>query len=235
MVVAEIDLRFVGDVISQPESARRATRTRSTRRGRLIAHPDTNLVLRRTSFADAAAGASGSRTGGAEAGAATTGRDHDGTEVLSAYQTIDSLGWRVFVEEPLSEAFAPLESAIRRTALLLVDVPAAGDRHKRLLVRRLVRPIESIQVAAARIGPARSTSGSRSRANDELGALAEEFNRMAEQLEGSYAGLEQKVEERTQELATALGELDERAASSRLRAGTSRSSWRTCRTSCGRR
>src|SRR4029077_20918310 len=43
---------------------------------------------------------------------------------------------------------------------------------------------------------------------DELGALAAQFNRMAAQLEESYGGLEQKVEERTLELATALTELD---------------------------
>ena len=47
--------------------------------------------------------------------------------------------------------------------------------------------------------------------HDELGALAEEFNRMAAQLQESYAGLEQKVEERTLELATALAELDEKS------------------------
>ena len=47
--------------------------------------------------------------------------------------------------------------------------------------------------------------------DDELGALAEEFNRMAARLEESYAGLEQKVEERTRELATALRELDEKS------------------------
>ena len=46
---------------------------------------------------------------------------------------------------------------------------------------------------------------------DELGALAEEFNRMAEQLEGSYANLEQKVDERTQELAATLEQLDEKS------------------------
>src|SRR5712692_4604134 len=39
---------------------------------------------------------------------------------------------------------------------------------------------------------------------DELGALADQFNSMAEQLEDSYANLERKVGERTRELSEAL-------------------------------
>ena len=39
---------------------------------------------------------------------------------------------------------------------------------------------------------------------DELQALGDEFNRMAERLQESYAGLERKVEERTRELTEAL-------------------------------
>ena len=80
-----------------------------------------------------------------------------------------------------------------------------------LLARRLVRPIESVQAAAARIGSGALDQRIEVGANDELGALAEEFNRMAERLQESYAGLEQKVEERTRELETALGELDEKS------------------------
>jgi signal transduction histidine kinase len=80
-----------------------------------------------------------------------------------------------------------------------------------LLARRLVRPIESIQAAAAKIGSGSLNQRIEIPSNDELGALAAEFNRMAARLQASYAGLEQKVEERTRELATALEELDEKS------------------------
>lgn len=55
---------------------------------------------------------------------------------------------------------------------------------------------------------------------DELGALADQFNTMAEQLQDSYANLEQKVEERTKELSetleqqTAISEIMRRVGSS---------------------
>jgi signal transduction histidine kinase len=147
----------------------------------------------------------------APADAVTIGRDHDGTKVLSAFQAIELLGLYVFVEEPLSEAFAPLESALWRTALLLVAFLLLATATSVLLARRLVRPIESIQVAAAKIGSGSLDERIETASHDELGALAEEFNRMAARLQESHASLEQKVAERTRELATALRELDEKS------------------------
>ena len=79
-----------------------------------------------------------------------------------------------------------------------------------LLARNLARPIEAIQVAAAKIGSGSLDQRIEVSSRDELGALADEFNRMAARLEASYAGLEQQVEERTRELASALAELDEK-------------------------
>ncbi len=139
---------------------------------------------------------------------ATVGHDENGTKVLSAFRTVRPLGWRVFVQEPLSEAYAPLRAAIWRTAILLVAFLLLAVATSVFLARRLVRPIESIQVAAAKIGSGELDQRIEVSSNDELGALADEFNRMAAQLQESYAGLELKVEERTQELALALNALD---------------------------
>ena len=116
----------------------------------------------------------------------------------------------MFVEEPLSEAFAPIQAAIWRTAVLLVVFLLVAIATSVLLARNLARPIEAIQVAAAKIGSGSLDQRIDVSSRDELGALAEEFNRMAARLQASYAGLEQQVEERTRELADALAELDEK-------------------------
>ena len=214
VVVADIDLSFVGDVIDRARIGTEGYAYAVDARGELVTHPDINLVLQHTNFSSLPqVRAALSAPGDARTDAVTTGRDPEGTKVLSAYRTIDSppLGWRVFVEEPLSEAFAPLESAVWRTALLLLAFLLLAVVTAVLLVRRLVRPIESIQVAAAKIGSGALDQRIEVASRDELGALADEFNRMAQQLEASYADLEQKVEERTRELATALEELDEKS------------------------
>jgi signal transduction histidine kinase len=212
VVVAEIDLRSVRQVVDRAHVGTAGYAYAVDSEGQLITHPDINLVLGRTSFASlpqvrAALRGQANRPDGA----ATIGRDQDGTKVLSAFDTIELVGWRVFVEEPLSEAFAPLTSAIWRTALLLVAFLILATATAVLLARRLVRPIESIQVAAAKIGSGALDQRIEITGDDELGALAEEFNRMAERLQESYAGLEQKVEERTRELERALRELDEKS------------------------
>ena len=72
-------------------------------------------------------------------------------------------------------------------------------------------PIQSIQIAAGKIGSGALDQRIKVSSRDELGALAEEFNRMAGQLEASYSGLEHQVQDRTRELTSALSRLDEQA------------------------
>jgi signal transduction histidine kinase len=209
VVVADIDLRSIRQVIDRAHVGTAGYAYAVDSHGELVTHPNINLVLRHTSFAALPQVRAALRESPNAAGdRATIGRDQQGRKVLSAFQTIKPLGWRVFVEQPLSEAFAPLKSAIWRTALLLVAFLLLAIATSVLLARRLVRPIESIQAAAARIGSGSLNQRIEVPSNDELGALADEFNRMAAQLQESYGGLEQKVEERTRELATALRELD---------------------------
>jgi signal transduction histidine kinase len=210
VVVAEIDLSFVTEVIDRARVGATGYAYAVDSDGFVISHPIVNLVLRHTSFASLPQ-VRGALHGSVEASANSSGHDQNGTKVLSAYQKIEPLGWRVFVEEPLSEVLAPLKAAIWRTALLLVAFLILAIATSVLLARRLVRPIESIQTAAARIGSGSLNQRIEIPSNDELGALAEEFNRMAAQLQESYSSLELKVQERTQELATALSELDEKS------------------------
>jgi signal transduction histidine kinase len=209
VVVAEIDLTPVRQAVDRARAGTAGYAYAVDSRGELLTHSNIDLLLRHTNLASLPQVRDALRdTARAPTDAVTIGRDQDGRKVLSAFQTIEPFGWRVFVEQPLSEAFAPLKSAIWRTVLLLAAFLVLAIATSALLARRLVRPIESIQVAAARIGSGSLDQRIEISSRDELGALADEFNRMAAQLQESYASLELKVEERTAELATALAELD---------------------------
>jgi signal transduction histidine kinase len=141
----------------------------------------------------------------------TVGRNLHGTKVLSTWATVRRTGWKVFVEQPESAAFAPVRGKIWRTALLLAAFLAAGMGLSVLLARRLVRPIKQMQTSAARIGAGAYDERIDLRRRDELGGLADELNGMAASLQASVQSLELKVEERTRELQEALAALSEKS------------------------
>jgi signal transduction histidine kinase len=75
-------------------------------------------------------------------------------------------------------------------------------------VRNLAGPIRALQEGAARIGRGDLKSRIDIQTGDELQSLADHFNQMAGQLQASYANLEDKVEERTRQLARSVTELE---------------------------
>ncbi len=135
---------------------------------------------------------------------ALVGKDLRGHEVLSAYAPIAPLGWLVFVDVPITEAFAPLYASIGRTAVLLLIGVIVSGIASLVLVRRMVSPIHTLQAGAARIGAGALDQRIEVKTGDELEELANEFNHMTGRLEESYATLERKVEERTRDLTEAL-------------------------------
>ena len=131
------------------------------------------------------------------------GRDPEGADVLSAYATVRPIGWTVFVEQPSSEAFAPLRASLWRTAIILGCLLVMTVVVSLLLARRLVRPIKRMQVAAESIGAGAYDERIELKRKDELGSLARAFNTMAERLEELIGGLERLVAQRTQQLERA--------------------------------
>jgi signal transduction histidine kinase len=91
-----------------------------------------------------------------------------------------------------------------RTAMLLLVGLGMSVLASLFLARKMVKPIQSLQAGAARIGAGALDHRLQVRTGDELEALADQFNSMTAQLQESYANLEGKVEERTRELSEAL-------------------------------
>ena len=203
VTVADVNLKFVWDVVSRIKigSAGLAYVTDTT--GQLIAHPDISLVLKKT---DLSALPQVMARGKPDPGANVAARDLAGNEVLSASAGIPTLSWTVFVESPRAEAFAPLYVSIQRLGLLLVAGLVVAALASFLLARTLVRPIRALHEGAARIGAGELGQRIDVKTGDELEALAEQFNQMGSALTASYAGLERKVDERTAELKASLGQ-----------------------------
>jgi signal transduction histidine kinase len=200
VTVAEVNLKFIWDVVSQIRVGRLGQAYVVDRDGHLIAHPDISLVLRKTDLA-AQPHVQAARAGVSDAMLST---DLSGRSTLVAHTVITPLGWTVFVEQPLGEAFAGLRGAILRTGLLMLLAVLVSAIASLTLARKIGRPIEALQRGAARIGGGELAHRIDVRTRDELQDLGEQFNRMAGQLQDSYATLERRVEDRTRELTEAL-------------------------------
>ena len=207
VTVADVNLKFIWDVISQIKIGRAGHAYVVDSRGNLIAHPDISLVLQKTNLSslpqvrDRLAGPP--RPGESREEVAIA-RDLSGRQILTAHAAIVPLGWLVFVEQPLAEAFAPLYASISRTVILLAVGIGISVLGSLFLARRMVTPIQALQAGAARIGAGDLAHRLAVRTGDEVEALANQFNSMVTQLQESYANLEQKVEGRTRDLTEAL-------------------------------
>jgi two-component system, NtrC family, sensor kinase len=118
VVVAELNLRFIGDAISKVTAGMPGTAFVVDAKGRLIAHTDLSLVLRNIdlshlSYVRAALTSSAglNRHG-------TSATDLNGRPVLTGHVSIPNLSWILFVELPVSEPLTALCNSILRTVLL---------------------------------------------------------------------------------------------------------------------
>ena len=201
VTAAEVNLKFVWDVVSRIRIGKEGVAYVIDASGTLIAHPDISLVLKKSNFASLPQVAALSDPA---AEPSPLGRELDGDEVFTAHAPIPTLQWTVFVESPRAEAMAPLYASILRAALLLAAGLAVAAAASFYLARTLVRPLKVLQEGAARFGAGELDRTITVRTGDELEGLAEQFNRMGADLSASYAGLERKVRERTSALTEAL-------------------------------
>ncbi|MBO0739749.1 MAG: HAMP domain-containing protein, partial [Alphaproteobacteria bacterium] len=207
VTIAEVNLKLIWDVITGIKMGKGGYAYVVDRGGRLIAHPDISLVLRNTDLSalPQVAAAHAEASGEPAAGLTTmVAKDIIGNSVLTAHAAIAPLGWTVFVELPMREALAPLYGSALRSAALLALALCLAALAALFLARRMTGPIRLLQAGAARIGAGELDRRIDIHTGDELEGLAGEFNRMAADLQRSYAELEQKVEERTAELKEAL-------------------------------
>jgi adenylate cyclase len=214
--VAEINLKFIGDVVSQIGVGDTGKAFVVDAGGRLIAHPDISLVLRNTDLAGSAqmrVARAASATD--RAARAFVIEDFQGQRVLSAFSPIMPLGWFVFVDLPVSEAYAPLYASLIRTGVVLLVGLLAAFIAGFFLARRMIVPIRALQDGAVRIGGGDLGHRVEVHTGDELETLADQFNIMSIELLNSKQR-EERVGRLRRFLSPQLAEVIESAGSEKL-------------------
>ena len=206
----QVNLKYVWDLVSKLKVGTGGYAYAIGRNGDLIAHPDISLVLQRRNIADLnQVRAALQSPADAESPLWAIGRSLGGQEVFSSWAPIPMLGWVVFIEQSVDEVYGPLYASLFRTSGLLLVGLAMALVASLLVARRVVRPLETLRKGVERVGGGDTISRLEIKTGDEIEVLADEFNKMTENLRGAHDGLERKVAERTRDLAVANERLEE--------------------------
>ena len=178
VTVADVNLKFIWDVVSRIKIGDKGKAYVVDGNGFLIADPDIGLVLRKTDLSNLGAceGRNGSQASADELAMLST--DLTGTQVLTSVAPIESLGWKVFVEQPVAEVYQKLNASILRTGLLLLVGLVISALAALALARGMVRPIQHARRRRAAHWRRRPRPENRDPHRRRARGLADQFNRM---------------------------------------------------------
>lgn len=112
----------------------------------------------------------------------------------------DDGSWHTFVWQASDELFAPIQHLLTWVTVFGAVAVALLASLGYIAAGRIVTPVRQLQQAAQSIGRGELRTPIQIRTGDELEDLAEEFNRMNQQLKVAFAGLTDQVKLKTQEV-----------------------------------
>jgi adenylate cyclase len=214
VAIAEVNLKFIWDVISAIRVGRTGEAFVLDLPGRLVAHPDISLVLRadETAIQPLQALRAAILAG---SGQAIAGRDTAGKMVLAAMERIPGVDWSVIVKQPVAEAFGPIYAALWRTGALLIAGAALAAGLAYWLTHRMIGPVRLLEDGVARIGAGQFDHRISLTTGDEFERLATRFNEMAGELAVSQERSE-RISRLKRFLAPQVAELIDRTGDDRV-------------------
>ncbi len=121
-----------------------------------------------------------------------------GIKVIGVSACVD--GWTLILEMEEQEVFSEMANIKRSMILMLALIMIFIGLAVFYFVKETLRPLKALSEAAKKVGEGDLTQEVKIGFYDEVGQLAEVFNKMTHQLRESYAHLGQQVEEQTANL-----------------------------------
>lgn len=148
--------------------------------------------------------------------------DEMGRTVKGVIHPIGKQGWNIVIQTPVSELSKEVGGLWLLLALVLVGSAALAVAAAWLIATRLTRPISQLAYATEKVAAGKLTTRVETDAVNEVGTLADSFNRMVSELSYTRArnqqlldelkqlneNLERRVEQRTEELKIARDQAD---------------------------
>ena len=185
VLVAQIHLKSVWDVVTEIRIGERGFAYVVDHEGTLISHPDTHRVLMQINMRhfpmvnQVVAGKEGNLE-----------FEHPrGQKFLFVYKPIKELDWGVVIQVPVEEAYQPIQ-AVTRTALIWICLSLlVAMIFSLLFTRKLVRPIKRLSGEMTKVSKGDLNVHIEPTRSDEIGLLADSFNRMVQDLRQSQEAL----------------------------------------------
>ena len=162
--------------------------------GRVVYHRNSSQLAR-----DLSANVAVKRSTEGETGAILT-EDLEGRRVVSGFAPVPDTRWGIVTQERWENVVGPLRGYGRLMLGLLVLGGVLMGGLIFFAIGRILKPIKDLTRGAQRIASGDFDHTIAAKSADEIQDLAQQFNSMAVALKESYAGLERRVAERTEEL-----------------------------------
>jgi len=197
LLYAEVDLKAMWDIVQENVVGKSGEAFIFNKDGRYIAHSNRRNVYLKKTFQNEdiiqniLAGQSGQMIY----------RSPEGVEMVAAYAPIGNFGWGAMIQQPSAEAFdSARQMRVRVLQIMLVSILLASLLAY-FYTRSIVKPVDHLVSGMGRFSKGELSHRIEKISQDEIGALAEHFNDMADRLI-EY----QKTVKRTEVLET-LGKL----------------------------
>ena len=180
VLIAELALRDIWDLVDDISFGRQGEALLISKDGILIAHPDKTRVINE---ADELSGPCMDEPLSPEGKVSVYRRD-GGTGMLVACAPVNGLDWCVVIQQPLAEAFLPMQAVALQSLGLLAAMLAVALVASIVLARLFSVPLNMLLAGTYRIGRGDLDHRIDLQRKDEIGRLSSAFDRMVEDLKG---------------------------------------------------
>ncbi|MBN2203252.1 MAG: HAMP domain-containing protein [Candidatus Aenigmarchaeota archaeon] len=214
-IVAEINLKFMWDIVDRIKVGETGVAYVVDSNGDLLAFRDTSRVLSGENMKYLNVVRSFVNNESENSREDIVEKGINGDYVVSSFISLGDPDWAVVVEIPSQEAFADIfEQVFLMIWLILISVVAVIIISF-FISRKITRPLINLRNSAIAVGKGNLDKKIKIETNDEIGQLAFTFNQMTNDLrrsrkkiENYNKELESKVRERTKELDNKIQDLE---------------------------
>lgn len=202
VISAEVSLKKLWSSISGIKVGKSGQIFVVDNQGQLIAHPDYSKVLAGTNLAALHEVKEFLDHSDHDPGFAKSVVGQEGNPVMTTFARVEQPDWGVIVEEPVETALKEVRQ-IETLAILVFVLTLGGTLGiSHYFSGRVTRQVRQLEEGAKLIADGNLQYELNIYSGDEIEGLANQFNRMAVELRGSYQGLEDKIAERTRDLSS---------------------------------